>query len=215
MKMDLTDNQWAILEPIVEPRDGCGDKLPCDSRSLLNGVLWVLRTGIPWQGLPERYPSYQVCRRFFREWKKDGRIELILQILVQDLLERGNLNLSQENIDQYSAGPAKSRALYLIRQSAAKGSESWQLETAMVFLSPCTWPTLLREKAFRRDAPVFAVGTSTALKPWGETRRHNSSQVLKKAKEAGRSAVPEIGKSVVFPKLEAVWPESRTNRGRL
>jgi hypothetical protein len=105
--------------------------------------------------------------------------------------------------------------LYLIRQSAAKGSESWQLETAMVFLSPCTWPTLLRVKAFKRDAPVFALDTSTALKPWGETRRHNSGRVLKKTKDASRSPEPELERAVVFPKLEAVWPESRTNRGRL
>jgi Putative transposase of IS4/5 family (DUF4096) len=68
---ELTDLRWAILDSLIpEPprrRDRRGR--PWNSRrSVLNGILWVLRTGAPWADLPERYPSYQTCHRRFQQW---------------------------------------------------------------------------------------------------------------------------------------------------
>jgi transposase len=57
--MDLTDEQWAILEPLLpepERRWEGRDRPWRPAREVLNGVLWVLRTGAPWHDLPERYP---------------------------------------------------------------------------------------------------------------------------------------------------------------
>ena len=145
--MDLTDDQWDILRPVfVEPRrkDGKG-RPPGEARPVLNGVLWILRTGAPWKDLPDRYPPYQTCHRRFQKWQQDGRFEVILQVLAQDLAQRGKLDLSEGAIDATFAG-AKKGALQLVKQSAAKGPRSWQLQTAMVFLSPCTWPALRRMK---------------------------------------------------------------------
>jgi len=55
--MDLTDKQWAVLEPMFRPRrrpDGRG--LPWnDPRGVSKAVLWILRTGAPWADLPRRY----------------------------------------------------------------------------------------------------------------------------------------------------------------
>jgi len=58
--MDLTDKQWAVLEPIFRPRrrpDGRGRPWAA-TRGVLNAVLWILRTGAPWADLPRRYPTY-------------------------------------------------------------------------------------------------------------------------------------------------------------
>jgi transposase len=61
--MDLTDEQWAVLEPLIPtpPRRADGKGRPWrDPRDILNGILWIfLRTGAPWHDLPERYPPYQ------------------------------------------------------------------------------------------------------------------------------------------------------------
>jgi transposase len=61
---DLSDKQWDILDILIpEPtarRDGRGRPWQ-PRRSVLNGILWVLRTGAPWSALPERYFSYQTC----------------------------------------------------------------------------------------------------------------------------------------------------------
>src|SRR6267378_3870820 len=72
--MDLTDAQWAVLEPLFRPKrraDGRGRPWQ-DTRAVLNGVFWVLRTGAPWHDLPSRYPSYQTCHRRFQHWQRSG-----------------------------------------------------------------------------------------------------------------------------------------------
>jgi transposase len=52
-----------------------------------------------WQDLPERFPPYQTCHRRFQEWVRDGKLKKVLEILAQDLLERGKLDLSETFID--------------------------------------------------------------------------------------------------------------------
>ena len=66
---------------------------------MLNGVLWVLRTGAPWHDLPARYPSYQTCHRRFQRWQRTGVLERVLQGLAEDLRDRGRLDLSEAFID--------------------------------------------------------------------------------------------------------------------
>ena len=68
--MDLTDAQWAVLEPLFRPkrRDDRRGRPWQDTRAVLNGVFWVLRTGAPWHDLPRRYPPYQTCHRRFQQW---------------------------------------------------------------------------------------------------------------------------------------------------
>ena len=64
--MDLTDKQWEVLEPLIPdpPRREDGRGRPWrDPRDVLNGILWILRTGAPWKDLPERYPPYQTAFR--------------------------------------------------------------------------------------------------------------------------------------------------------
>ena len=99
--MDLTDAQWALLEPLLREKrrpDGRGRPWR-DSRPVLNGVLWVLRTGAPWQDLPERYPPYQTCHRRFQRWVRHGTLTRILEVLAEDLRDRGGLDVSEVFID--------------------------------------------------------------------------------------------------------------------
>src|SRR5260370_37220484 len=141
--MDLTDAQWAFLEPLFRPRrreDGRGRPWQ-DTRAVLNGVLWVLRTGAPWHDLPPRYPPYQTCHRRFQQWQRSGLLTHLLQKLAEDLRDRGKLDLSESFIDA-SFSSAKKGALVSALQNAAKAAKSWQSQTAMAFLPPCTWPAL-------------------------------------------------------------------------
>ena len=141
--MDLTEAQWVVLDPLFRPRrraDGRGRPWQ-DTRAVLNGVLWILRTGAPWHDLPTRYPPYQTCHRRFQQWQRSGLLTRLLQKLAEDLRDRGKLDLSESFIDA-SFSSAKKGALQWVPPSAAKAAKSWQLQTAMVFLSPCTWPAL-------------------------------------------------------------------------
>jgi transposase len=99
--MDLTDAQWQILEPIFRPRrrpDGRGRPWQ-DTRGVVNGVLWVLRTGAPWHDLPGRYPPYQTCHRRFQAWQRTEVLRRLLTRLAEDLRDRGKLDLSEAFID--------------------------------------------------------------------------------------------------------------------
>ena len=137
--MDLTDEQWSRIEPLIPKRkrrkDGRG-RPPRDPREVLNGILWILRTGAQWSELPNRYPPYQTCHRYFQAWGDDGVLRRILEALAKDLRERGRIDLSQEAFIDGSFAGAKKGDLVLGRPSAARGRRSWQLQTAMVFLSP-------------------------------------------------------------------------------
>jgi transposase len=144
--MDLTDAQWAILKPLLQPQRPRTRGRPWrDARQVLNGILWVLRTGAPWHDLPDRYPPYQTCHRRFQRWQRDGTLQRILRRLAENLRDRGRLDLSETFIDA-SFSSAKKGALLSARLAEEKAVKSWRSRTAMVFLSPLVSPALRRMK---------------------------------------------------------------------
>jgi transposase len=158
--MDLTDAQWQILEPIFRPRrrlDGRGRPWQ-DTRTVANRVLWVLRTGAPWHDLPARYPPYQTCHRRLQAWQRTGLLRRLLRRLAEDLRDRGKLDLTEASIDA-SFSSAKKGPLPSVLLAAVKGAKSWRSATAMVFLTPCTWPALRPAKS-RSSRPRLRSGSS-------------------------------------------------------
>lgn len=146
--MDLTNTQWELLEGLIpEPptrEDGRGRPWK-DARSVLNGILWVLRTGAPWKDLPGRYPPYQTCHRRFQQWASDGTIERILEELALHLEKTGKIDLEEAFIDGTFVS-AKKGGPKLEKPNEARAQKSWQLQTATVFLSPLGSKVLRRMK---------------------------------------------------------------------
>jgi len=64
----INNDQWKLLKPLLqEPkRNPKGGRPPIDNRLVLEGILWILRTGARWQALPNRYPSPSTCWRRLR-----------------------------------------------------------------------------------------------------------------------------------------------------
>jgi transposase len=136
--MELTDAQWEVLKPLVEPKTPRKRRgRPwAETRSVFEGVLWILRTGAQWAELPrDKFPPYQTCHRRFQQWVREGTMVKALRVLAEALLARGQLDLAETFIDATFAG-AKKGAVQLVQHAAAKGPRSWQLRSAMVFLSP-------------------------------------------------------------------------------
>lgn len=136
--MELTDAQWEVLKPLVEPKTPRKRRgRPwAETRNVFEGVLWILRTGAQWAELPrDKFPPYQTCHRRFQRWVREGTLVKALRVLAEDLLARGQLDLAETFIDATFAG-AKKGAVLLVQHAAAKGARSWQLRSAMVFLSP-------------------------------------------------------------------------------
>ncbi len=74
---DLTDAQWAILEPHVPPPKPGGRPPKHPRRELVNGMLYVLRSGEAWRLLPHAFPPWQTVYHYFRIWRMDGTWERI------------------------------------------------------------------------------------------------------------------------------------------
>jgi transposase len=147
--MDLTDEQWARLEPLIPepPRRADGRGRPwTPRRPVLNGVLWVLRTGAQWQDLPDRYPPHTTVHRRFQAWVRDGTLERVLAALATDLQERGGIDVSECFVDGTFVG-AKKGAHAWARPSGAKVRSSWQWQTVLVFQSPYARRALRRMKS--------------------------------------------------------------------
>ncbi len=150
--MDLTDEQWKILQPLIPtpPRREDGRGRPWrDPRDVLNAILWILlRTGAPWKDLPERYPPYQTCHRRFQQCIEEGVLGSVLEALAEDLQEeRGEIDLSECYIIDATFIVAKKGGRGWERPSGAKVRSSWRFQTALLFLSPSTRRVLRRTKS--------------------------------------------------------------------
>ena len=137
--MDLTNQQWEVVQTILpaDPVRPDGRGRPwSDRRKVLNGALWVLRTGAPWKDLPPRYGPYQTVHRRYQNWVDSGAFEKVLMALARHLQDAGGLDLRECFVDGTFV-PAKKGGAALGKPSAARGPRSWVLQTATVFLSPC------------------------------------------------------------------------------
>ena len=111
--MDLTDKEWSVIEHIIptppfKRKKTSRPRRP--DRDVLNGILWVLRTGAQWKELPKRYPPYQTCHRRFQEWVKARVFQKVLRAIAKDMVRRGKLNLNENYIDGTFASAKKGEA---------------------------------------------------------------------------------------------------------
>ena len=65
------DGAWERIAPLL-PENGRRGKQCKDHRTIVDGILWKLRTGAPWRDLPERYGPWQTCYDRFVRWRRDG-----------------------------------------------------------------------------------------------------------------------------------------------
>jgi transposase len=145
---ELTDEQWSLIEPLFDKAETVQTRgrPRRNDREILNGVLWILRSGARWSDMPARFPPYQTCHRRFQQWNKDGTLRRMLETLAEDLHSRGGLDLSECFID-VTFIVAKKGASEWERPSGAKVRSSWQWQTLLVFLSPFTQKVLLHMKS--------------------------------------------------------------------
>src|SRR5690242_1961021 len=79
---DLTEDQWERLKPHLPPeKTGKRGGQFKDHRLVINGILWMDRTGAPWRDLPERYGPWQTCHDRLTRWQKNGLWTYLLHVL--------------------------------------------------------------------------------------------------------------------------------------
>jgi transposase len=80
-RADLSDAQWAVLEPLLPRGKKPGRPPERTKRQLIDGIRWRTRTGTPWRDGPERYGPWQTVYGLFRRWQRDGTWRAILTAL--------------------------------------------------------------------------------------------------------------------------------------
>ena len=74
---DLTDAQWAILAPLLPQPQGPGRRPTIPRRRILEGLLYLERTGCQWRALPREFGPWETIRYYFDRWTQDGTLDRI------------------------------------------------------------------------------------------------------------------------------------------
>jgi transposase len=85
---DLTDEQWAILEPLLQRADGAGRPTELDLRTVVNALLYKNRTGCQWRMLPSDFPPHSSVRYYFDKWRHDETWQRINDSLRQSVRQQ-------------------------------------------------------------------------------------------------------------------------------
>jgi len=124
--MLLTNEHWALLAPLLTPPEKTTKRgrPRRDDRPLLEGILWVLRTGAQWDKLPHgEYPPKSTCFARFQEWNDRNIFPAVLGRLYELLEDQGLLDLREAFIDgTFSAAKKGARTSVPPRKAKAPRS---------------------------------------------------------------------------------------------
>jgi len=119
-KQLVDDALWELIEPLLPPsppRTGTRGRPRLSDRAALTGILFVLRSGIPWEMLPPEMGcgSGMTCWRRLRDWHRAGVWRKLHQLLLSWLERDGQIDWSRASIDSVSVrakgAPRKKGAL--------------------------------------------------------------------------------------------------------
>lgn len=147
---EVTDGEWGFLEPLIPVRSAKTGRKPKDRRVMLNGILWVLKTGAPWRDLPERLGPWQTVYDHFRTWRNAGVYDRILKALHIRLDQNGQIDWDLWCIDGSHVRAARAAAGADKKASnATKTSQKTTLWAARAADSPASSTWLLTAQACR------------------------------------------------------------------
>lgn len=112
---DLTDAQWKLLEPLIPVYLG-GRPRKTDVRDVVDAILYLLRTGCQWRYLPKDFPPKSTVWRYFDEWRHNGTLEQIHDVLRDQVRQqekpdhpRHTASIDSQSVDTSSGGEATGR----------------------------------------------------------------------------------------------------------
>lgn len=131
---ELTDEQYQTIQHLL-PHNGERGGQWEDHHTVLNGLLWRLRTGCPWRDIPDRYGPWSTVYDRFRRWSRDGTLDRILKALQVRLDERGQIDWELFCVDGSSIRASRAAA-----GAGKKGAPRSRLTTHWVARAADTAP---------------------------------------------------------------------------
>ena len=126
----ISDELWLTLEPLLPPfipSPKGGRRRSVDDRAALNGILFVLQTGIPWEDLPKELGmgSGMTCWRRLRHWQARGVWTQLHQAMLAKLREHDRIDWNRASLDSASvASPRGAKRRARTRQTEANSAAS-------------------------------------------------------------------------------------------
>lgn len=88
---ELSDEEWEHIKDILPtPKDR--GRPPSDTRMVLNGMLWIMRTGAPWRDVPEWFGPWETVYDRFNRWSKDGTLDRVVELLQALMQSEGKID---------------------------------------------------------------------------------------------------------------------------
>ena len=105
----LTDDQWELIAGIFPPPARTG-RPRVDRRMVVDGILWIMRTGAPWRDLPEEFGKWGTVYDLFTTWSQDGTLDDILDLLRSAHVDAGAIDNELWCVDGTTIRAAKCAA---------------------------------------------------------------------------------------------------------
>src|ERR1700756_1920225 len=123
---DLTNAEWALVEPMIPPAKRGGRRREVNVREVLNAIFYVLSTGCQWQGLPKDLPPKTTAQFYFMRWEWEGTLERIHHALYVETREHEGREASPTVaiIDSQSAKAAQKGARHSTRRALMQARRS-------------------------------------------------------------------------------------------
>ena len=123
---DLTNEEWALVDPLIPPPKRGGGKRTVNIREVLNGILYVLWTGCQWKALPKDFPPKSTVHWYLMLWDWDGTLERIHNVLYVAVREHVGREASTTAaiIDSQSAKGAQKGGSRLTRRAMTQAKRS-------------------------------------------------------------------------------------------
>lgn len=106
-RYELSDSEWEKIEHLFT-KSHTGRPQKWNNRTMFDAILWLARSGAPWEDLPNRYPPHQSVYSHFCKWRDDGTLEAIFHALSADAdLENLSIDSTSVKAHPQSAGAKK------------------------------------------------------------------------------------------------------------
>ncbi len=123
---DLTDEEWALVEPLIPPAKRGGNKRTVSVREVVNGLMYVLSTGCQWRAIPKDLPPRSTVYDYFDLWSWDGTLDRIHDALYVRCREAASREASPTAaiIDSQSVKSAEKGGPASIRPATTRARKS-------------------------------------------------------------------------------------------